>query len=364
MSSRLRVGLIGLGKVVHDIHVPACRSVAEVEIACACEPDRARRQAFESRYGVPARYADAASMLASERPDLVIVATPPQTHHDLCLLALQQGAHVFCEKPFASSVAEADALIAAADAHGRLIWVNNQYRHMRMYAETQTRLARGDFGRAFFLQGWQQMYHPPSMESNWRAQLEQSTLFEFGTHALDLVCFFFDALPLAVSAHMPRVRPDIPADVLVQMTMRFPGERLATLAFNRFSRAPERYLEMRLDCERASVRMSLGGVARASLDWSRALGRPIARFSLVRGGEARVESGGHSRLIAAEPRQAFASATAERLRQFAAAIRRGERSNDSARHARDVLGIALAGYESARSGNTVWLRAPESGGTP
>jgi predicted dehydrogenase len=355
MASRLRVGLIGLGKVALDIHVPACRAVSDLEIACACEPATTRRQDFERRTGMPVRYSDAASMLASEHPDLVIVATPPQTHFDLCLLALQQGAHVFCEKPFAANLEQADALIVEADARARLLWVNNQYRHMKMYAETQAHLARGDFGRAFFLQCWQQMYHPPSMESNWRAQLEQSTLFEFGTHALDLVCFFFDALPLSVSAHMPRVQPGTQADVLVQMTMRFPAERLATLAFNRVSRAPERYLEMRLDCEQASVRMSLGGVARASLDWSRSLGRPTVRFGLVRGGEARAESGGRSRVIAVEPRQAFASATAERLRQFAAAIRSGQRSNEAARLARDVLAIALAGYESARSGSTVQL---------
>ena len=363
MPSRLRVGLIGLGKVAQDIHVPACRAVSDLEIACACEPDNTRRQAFETRTGVPVRYSDAADMLASEHHDLVIVATPPQTHFDLCLLALQRAAHVFCEKPFVASLPQADALIAAADARGRLLWVNNQYRHMKMYAETQARLARGDFGRAYFLQCWQQMYHPPSMERNWRAQLEQSTLFEFGTHALDLVCFFFDALPLSVSAHMPRVQPDTQADVLVQMSMRFPEQRLATLAFNRVSRAPERYLEMRLDCEQASLRMSLGGVARASLDWSRSLGHPIVRFGLVRGGEARAERGGRSRVIAVEPRPAFASATAERLRQFAAAIRSGQRSNAVARQARDVLAIALAGYESARSDSTVQLVFPSQGVT-
>lgn len=364
MTSRLKVGLIGLGKVALDIHVPACRAASELELACGCEPDAARRQAFASRTGLRALYSDAAAMLAAAHPDFVIVATPPQTHYDLCLLALQQGAHVFCEKPFVPDVAQADALIAAADARGRLLWVNNQYRHMRMYAETRARLARGDFGRAYFLQCWQQMYHPPSMESNWRARLEQSTLFEFGTHALDLVCFFFDALPLSVSAHMPRVLPGSQADVLVQLTMRFPEERLATLAFNRVSRAPERYLEMRLDCEQASLRISLGGVARASLDWSRALGRPVARFGLVRGGEARAESGGRSRVIAVEPRPAFASATAERLRQFAAAIRAGQQGNTTARHARNLLSIALAGYESARTGATIPLAFPAAGVSP
>ena len=117
-------------------------------------------------------------------------------------------------------------------------------------------------------------------------------LFEFGTHPLDLLCFFFGNLPVSITAHTPRPAPGLEADVIVQATLRFPGERMATLMLNRVSRAPERYLEMRIDCEKASLRISFGGLARASLSWSRSLGRPAGRFSLVRGGEARLESGG------------------------------------------------------------------------
>lgn len=362
MNHKTRVAIIGLGKVAENIHLPACASLPEVEVVGACEPDQTRRQRIADKFRVGATYDDAVTLLKRTQPDLVIVGTPPDTHHALSLLALRQGAHVFCEKPFVTSLAQADELIAEADVRGRLLWVNNQYRHMRIYAETHRRVARGEFGRAFFLQGWQQMHHPPTQDANWRAQLKQSLLFEFGTHALDLICFLFDALPLSVVAHMPRVLAGTEADVLVQLAMRFPGERLATLALNRVSHAPERYLEMRLDCERASLRISLGGVARASLDWSKVLGHPVGRFSFTRGGEARAEAGGHSRLLAVEPRAAYASATAIRLRECIAAIQRGECSNAAARHARAILRVALAGYDSARSGETVWLNRQNEGG--
>ena len=271
-------------------------------------------------------------------------------------MALEYGAHVFCEKPFASTVEEADQVIATADRKALLVEVNNQYCYMEIYSATRERLVKGEFGRLFFVQCWQQMFHPPSMEQGWRSQLRQRTLFEFGTHALELICFLFDALPVAVSAHIPRVRPDLTeADVLVQATLRFPKERIATLALNRVSHAPERYLEMRLDCEKASLRLSLGGVARVSVDWSRALRRPTVRFSLVRGGEARAEAGGRSRVVAREMAQAFAPATAKHLRRFITAVKSGQRSNDAARHAREILRVVFAGYESARTGETLWL---------
>ena len=350
-----RVAIFGLGEAAERIHLPACASLPGVEVTSACEPDATRREQVGRRFGVPRLYPDASSLLADERPDVVIIGTPPASHRDLCLLALDHGAHVLCEKPFVGSVAEADEVIAAADHKGLLVRVNNQYRFMAMYRVAQARLAAGEFGPLYFVQCWQQMFHPPSMERNWRAGLVQSVLYEFGTHVLDLVCFFFGALPLSVSAHIPHPRPDIKADVLAQVTLRFPDGGLATLAFNRISHAPMRYLEMRLDCEEASVRISYGGVARFGLEWSRELCRPAARFSLVKGGEARVESGGRSRVIAREPRNAVAPATALNLQSLLEAISRGDRSNERARFARDLLRIVVAAYESASTGETVWL---------
>ncbi len=354
-NSLTRVAIVGLGRVAEKVQLPACAALGEVQLVGAAERDAERRQRIGKKFGVRALYADAMTLLEKEKPEVVIVATPPDTHHELCLLALEHGAHVFCEKPFVSSLAEADEVIAAAEQRGLLIWVNNQFRYMQLYQIPHERIAAGEFGRLYLLQCWQQMFYPPTKAQGWRARLKQSTLYEFGTHALDLICFLFEALPESVSAHMPRVCTDIESDVLVQMALCFPGERLATLVLNRVSHAPERYLEMRLDCERASLRISLGGVARASLDWSKALRRPIMRFSFVKGGEARLERGGRSTLMAQERRDAYASATSTHLRKFLEAIRSGERANHAARHARELLRIVFAGYESARTGETVWL---------
>lgn len=353
--SSFRVAIFGLGAAAERIHLLACASLPSVEVTSACEPDAARREQVGRRFGVPRLYPDAQSLLANERPDVVIIGTPPDSHRDLCRLALDHGAHVLCEKPFVSSVAEADEVIAAADGKGLLVRVNNQYRFMAMYRVVQERLAAGAFGALYFVQCWQQMFHPPSRERNWRAGLVQSVLYEFGTHALDLVCFFFGALPISVNAHIPHPRPDIKADVVAHVALRFPDGGLATLAFNRISRAPMRYLEMRLDCEEASVRISYGGVARLGLEWSRERGRPAVRWSLVKGGEAWAESGGRSRIIAREPREPVASATALNLNGLLEAISRGDRSNDRAWFARDLLRIVFAAYESASTGETVWL---------
>lgn len=351
----LKVALFGLGGVAERIHLPALNRLTDLELAAACEIDPARGEAMRRRFRIPRLYHDPAELIDREKPDIVVIGTPPGSHHELCLLALNRGAHVFCEKPFVRTVEEADEIVRTAEQCGRYVAVNNQYRFMSMYQVAKARIDAGEFGRPFLLQCWEQMFHPPSAESNWRADLVESTLFEFGTHALDLICFLFADLPLSVVAEIPRPRPEFRADVVTVLMLRFSEERVATVVLNRISHAAERYLEMRLDCERASLRLSLGGVARASLDWSKPLGRPIVRWSLVRGGETRVEAKGRSKVIARERRTAFVSAAAANLSQFARGIASGTASHEPLRYARELIRLVSAAYESAHTGQPVAL---------
>jgi predicted dehydrogenase len=351
----MRIAMIGLGGVAERIHLPALAAVPGVEVTAACEPDAARRAAMGAKFKIAQLFADAESMLRASPADIVVIGSPPDQHYRQSLLALEHGAHVFCEKPFVERPAEADEIVAAADQAGRLVSVNNQYRFMPIYRKTRERIAAGEFGAPFLISGWQQMFHPPSFEKNWRAHLLKSTLFEFGTHALDLICFYFDALPESITTEITHPRDDIAADVVVLCLLRFPGQRAASLVLNRVSHAPERYFEMRIDCREASLRVSLGGVARFNLNWSKPLGRPIARFSFVKGGESRVERGGRSEVIVADKEMAFARATAAKFADFLARIQSGSRDNAEARHARALIRLVEAGYESAAAGRTVAL---------
>ncbi len=348
---------MGLGGVAERLHLPACQAVPDLHVSAACETDYHTRLRMERKYRALKIFSDPGSVLESEQPDAVLIGTPPDSHHELCLMAILNGAHIFCEKPFMLNLEDADQVIRACRENELVLAVNNQYRYMPIYRETRERLERGEFGRLYFIQCWQQMFHPPGVEqAAWRAGLKRSTLYEFGTHALDLICYLFGALPEALTASIPRAHPLYTSDVLVEMTLRFPEGRVATLVMNRISHAPERYLEMRLDCEKASLRLSLGGVARASVEWSSRLGRPAGRFSYVRGGEARAEAGGRSLVYAQEKNPAYESATVTHLRRFVEMIRSGRPDYEAPRHAREVLRLALAGYEAAESGETIWLR--------
>lgn len=355
MSGVLTVGLIGLGGVARRIHLPAIAAIPDLKLIGAAENSAEAARLATQRFPIARVFSDPRELLGECRPDLVIVGTPPALHHEHTKAALEAGAHVLCEKPFVSSLEEADDLIARARQAGRLLAVNNQYRFMTIYRETERRLRAGEFGPPYQIQVWQQMFHPPSFEKNWRASLVQSTLYEFGTHALDLICFLFDALPTAVTARIPRVPHGIDSDVLAVVLLDFPGGRVATMNLHRVSRAPERYLEMRVDTQEASLRLSLGGVARASLDWAKQIRRPILRASLARGGEVRVERGGRSRVLVRSPKPEFASATVDHLQTIVKKIRAGDVAPTAAILAREVLKAVFGAYRSADQGVTVRL---------
>ncbi len=353
----VRFAVVGLGQVAHKIHLPACRQIQEIDVIAACDPDESRHPIIREIYPGAALYVSAADLLQKERPDVTIIGTPPSSHSTLCLQALEFESDVLCEKPFAASVNDADEVISTAKNLNLAIAVNTQYPFMRFYRELLSRIEKLEFGRPYFVQCWQQMYHPACNDQlPWRRELEQSTLFDFGSHPIDLVCRIFGILPSSVMAHTPRPLPDLKSDALVQMTMNFEDRQLATFAFNRVSRAPERYLEMRIDCEHASLRVSLGGVARFSVDVTRENGklRPRVRSSLVQGGECIIEAHGTSKILARQSRPAYADATAELLRQF---LKKRGPSFDygDIERSRDILQIIFAAYDSAARGEPVKL---------
>jgi predicted dehydrogenase len=88
---RLKVGLVGIGKIARDQHIPALKGNTAFEfVACASRNTRVE--------GV-ANFPDLAAMLAGAKPDCISICTPPQVHFDAALTSLRAGCHVMLEKP-------------------------------------------------------------------------------------------------------------------------------------------------------------------------------------------------------------------------------------------------------------------------
>ena len=124
-AAPLRIGIIGCGKMAIN-HVKAIQTYAGAQIVAVADPQGipAKLQALLPA-GV-AHFASAAEMLDSARPDVVHVVTPPATHADLARLCVSKGAHVYVEKPFTLTAADATSVLDAARTAGRLVCPGHQ----------------------------------------------------------------------------------------------------------------------------------------------------------------------------------------------------------------------------------------------
>jgi predicted dehydrogenase len=284
----------------------------------------------------------------------VIVATPPDSHAQLCIEALEAGTHVFCEKPFANTVAEADRVLDVAASAGRRIAVNHEFREMPIFKALPRHIGTEAHGRLVFCQIWQLMDLAPWDEPvPWRAAMPNRTLFEGGVHLVDLMVGLFGDLPEAVYARRSSgLDPAQEADAIHLVTLEFPGGRLGQITIDRLCPAGTRYVEVRVDCERASLRASHGGRACVQIGKKRAE-RTGLRLDLAPGGLAWSEQGERRSTLARNPRDAGKHATATLLGSIVAALREDREPPSSGREARDVLAVIEAAYESAASGRRI-----------
>src|SRR6476620_4418707 len=122
-----RVAVIGLGNAGYTLHLPALAGIADATVVAGVDPSSERRDRAAAKFNVPV-FADFDEMLAKAKPDVIVVGTPPDSHADYCLRSFAAGAHVICEKPFVSSLEEANTVIAAATAADRRIALNHEFR--------------------------------------------------------------------------------------------------------------------------------------------------------------------------------------------------------------------------------------------
>jgi predicted dehydrogenase len=123
----------------------------ELELAALCERDAARAEAFTRKVpGVP-WVRDYADVLVDPGVDVVVVATPPTTHHALVKAALLAGKHVMVEKPLATTVADASDLVALAKARGLVLMPGHTFVYSPPVNKVRSLIEQGAVGDVYFV---------------------------------------------------------------------------------------------------------------------------------------------------------------------------------------------------------------------
>ncbi|OGO51722.1 MAG: hypothetical protein A2148_02860 [Chloroflexi bacterium RBG_16_68_14] len=127
----LKIVIVGAGFAARVVHLPGY-SANQAPVAAICDLRPEPAEALAKQYGIPQVYRDWREMLEKERPGVVSVCLPNVLHREVAVAALEAGAHVLCEKPLATSVAEAHEMFDAARRAGRLLMAAQ---HLRFQAE-------------------------------------------------------------------------------------------------------------------------------------------------------------------------------------------------------------------------------------
>jgi predicted dehydrogenase len=122
----LRVAVVGCGKIA-DHHVEAIRRIPEASVVAVCDREVLMARQLAERFSIGGCFQDVGEMLHASSPDVVHITTPPQSHHQLGHQCLAAGSHVYVEKPFTVTAAEAQSLIDTARSDGLYITAGHNY---------------------------------------------------------------------------------------------------------------------------------------------------------------------------------------------------------------------------------------------
>lgn len=203
----IRVALIGRGMAGTLFHAPLIRALPAFELAAIA--------------GTP----DAAAAIASADIDLVVVATPNLTHFPLARAALEAGKHVVVDKPFAVTVAEADALISLAAAEGRMLTVFHNRRWDGDFLTALQLVRSGRLGDILLFEAHWDRFRP-APKAGWREEpiAGAGLLWDLGPHLIDQALVLFGR-PDSVSGDIAVQRRGALADDYFDLTLRYGAVR-------------------------------------------------------------------------------------------------------------------------------------------
>ncbi len=215
--AQLRGALIGCGFFAIN-HLHGWQAVKGAEIVAICDRSSERLKIVGDQFGIAARYADAAEMLAREKLDFVDIATTAPTHRALVELAASRGLAVICQKPIAPTLEDAKAIVAACDEAGVPLMVHENFRWQSPMQKVKAVLDANEIGDVFWGRVSFRSAYDVFSGQPYLAQGERFIVEDLGIHALDIARFLFgDALN--VSARIKRVNQKIKGEDVATMLL-------------------------------------------------------------------------------------------------------------------------------------------------
>jgi predicted dehydrogenase len=257
MPPLLQVGLIGCGGIASRAHVPALRRLASVvRVRRVCDVRQAAAEQVASTLGADWT-TDYHALVEDPALDAVVICTPEFLHAEQTIAAAQAGKHILCEKPMARTLAEADAMLAAAEAAHVRLMIAHSRRFTGRYQRAHALLEAGAIGQPLLVREHERRARPtatssgtplppgwrpdPSKPTTWytQARYAAGTIFHIGVHEMDLLRWFAGAEARTVYMESTITDPSQEVPDTVAVHVLFDNDVLGTCDI--YNQAPPGY---------------------------------------------------------------------------------------------------------------------------
>jgi predicted dehydrogenase len=235
----IRVLLIGYGYAGRTFHAPLIRTAPGLQLVAVCSRDAARVHRDLPDVHVIASIDDA---VASPAADLIVIATPNDTHARLAIAALRAGKHVVVEKPFALALGSAREVAATARETGRIVSVFHNRRWDGDFITLQQILSAGALGHVAHFESHFDRYRP-EVRDRWREKPGPGAglWYDLGPHLVDQALLLF-GLPDRIMGDLAALRTGAVVDDWAHVVLEYPTRRVVLHASMLVAGRPVRFL--------------------------------------------------------------------------------------------------------------------------
>lgn len=274
LQGKLRVGVVGVGGIGRDQHLPGWAKVPFAEVTALADSSPPALERAAASLPDARRFSDWRDLVARTDLDVVDICTPNALHSPIALAALQAGKHVLCEKPLATTSAEVASLAEAARTAGKLLMAAQQLRFDKAARQLKGLIDAGMLGEIYYARAqWLRRRLLPALPTFTERRLSGGgPAVDIGVHVLDLACWLMGTPePLSVTATAGTFlagRPDLGGDWGDWDRSRLDVEDFAA-GFVRFANGAVLTLEtswLAFQPERETIRLQAYGT-RGGLVW-------------------------------------------------------------------------------------------------
>ena len=364
MKEKLNTAIVGIGKVT-DIHATALSRLTGSRFAAVCSSKKEKAEEFAGKYGIRG-YTDVAEMVKKEKIDVVIICTPHPAHKAPAVAAMEAGAHVLVEKPFASSLGDCDEMLTAAEKYKRQTGVICQRRWYLPVQRVKEAIDSGKIGKPAFgtvnMLGWrdEKYYNSDPWRGSWENE-GGGVLVNQAPHQLDLLQWFMGEIDELYGIWSNLNHPYIEVEDTALAILRFKSGAIGNIIVSN-SMKPGIYGKVQVHGRNgASVGVQTDGGAMFIAGMSGILEPPVNDLWTIPGEENLlkefIKKDSDFFLSLKDPMQYFHE---RQIEDFLKAVKEGRKPLITGKDGRITVEIFTAIYRSNRDGKPVkWPLLPE-----